>query len=343
MRLSNLAAVGICAALAAAASAAEADGPQSPSKKSLSSLSSSEAEKSLSDKLQGLQFRNIGPFRGGRVTAVAGRARAAAHVLLRRHGRRRLEDDGRRLELGDRLRQVLQDGLRRRARRRSLRPERDLRRHGRRLHPRQHVGRRRRLEVDRRRQDVGVRRPRGHAADPARARPPGEPGPRLRRGARPHVGPEPRPRDLPLDGRRQDLEEGPLRRREDRRVRPRHGRDEPAHPLGGLLAGGPQAVVARERRPGRRRLEDHGRRRHVEEALGRPARGRRRPGRDRGLARAARARVGRSSKPRRAASSGRTTAARRGRSSTTRTSSGSGPGTTRTSSRTRRTRTPSTS
>ena len=97
MRLSKLAAAGICAALAAAAPAAGKDEPESLSKKSPSSArasgagavsasssspskksslssssSSSEADKSLSDTLQGLQFRNIGPFRGGRVTAVAG-------------------------------------------------------------------------------------------------------------------------------------------------------------------------------------------------------------------------------------------------------------------------------
>ena len=89
MRLSRLSVVGICLAFAAAASAGEA--PSSPSKKSSSSTappsaatpsaeitsypSTSGTEKSfssLSDKLQGLQFRNIGPFRGGRVTAVTG-------------------------------------------------------------------------------------------------------------------------------------------------------------------------------------------------------------------------------------------------------------------------------
>ncbi|HET7452680.1 MAG TPA: glycosyl hydrolase, partial [Thermoanaerobaculia bacterium] len=30
------------------------------------------AEKSLSDRFEGMRFRNIGPFRGGRVTAVSG-------------------------------------------------------------------------------------------------------------------------------------------------------------------------------------------------------------------------------------------------------------------------------
>lgn len=71
MRLSSVCVAALLGSMAAAA--APADQPYSPSKNSLSS--SSEASKSLStlsDKLQGLQFRNIGPFRGGRVTAVAG-------------------------------------------------------------------------------------------------------------------------------------------------------------------------------------------------------------------------------------------------------------------------------
>ena len=67
MRLLNLSAVVLCATISVSASAAEA--PSSPSKKSSFPSSSSS---SLSESLQGLQFRNIGPFRGGRVTAVAG-------------------------------------------------------------------------------------------------------------------------------------------------------------------------------------------------------------------------------------------------------------------------------
>ena len=50
--------------------------------------------------IEGLSWREIGPFRGGRVTAVAGVAGPAARLLLRRHGRRRLEDDRRRRRAG---------------------------------------------------------------------------------------------------------------------------------------------------------------------------------------------------------------------------------------------------
>ncbi len=44
----------------------------------------------------GLTWRLIGPFRGGRVLAVSGVVGDAAHVLLRRHRRRRMEDHRRR-------------------------------------------------------------------------------------------------------------------------------------------------------------------------------------------------------------------------------------------------------
>ena len=61
------------AALSLAASAAAAGTPSvtlaSPSAKS---GKAAPAEKSLSDRLEGMRFRNIGPFRGGRVTAVTG-------------------------------------------------------------------------------------------------------------------------------------------------------------------------------------------------------------------------------------------------------------------------------
>jgi len=57
---------------------------------------------SQTDALKALQWRSIGPFRGGRVTAVAGRRFAADGLLLRRDGRWRLEDDRRRHQLGSR-------------------------------------------------------------------------------------------------------------------------------------------------------------------------------------------------------------------------------------------------
>ena len=57
---------------------------------------------------------------------------------------------------------------------------------------------------------------------------PDEPRHRLRRGAGPRLGPQRGARHLPLRGRRQDLEEDPLRRRQDRRLGPRDGSVQPA-------------------------------------------------------------------------------------------------------------------
>ena len=79
-----------------------------------------------------------------------GRAPRSAHLLLRRDGRGRLEDDRRRLELGGPLRQGFPDRLDRRDRRRRVGSERRLRRHRRGADPRQRLARRRRVQVDRR-------------------------------------------------------------------------------------------------------------------------------------------------------------------------------------------------
>ena len=65
--------------------------------------------------LQQLNWRLIGPFRGGRVVAVAGDPTRPGDVLLRLDRRRRLEDDRRRAVLGERLGRLLQARLGRRA------------------------------------------------------------------------------------------------------------------------------------------------------------------------------------------------------------------------------------
>ena len=54
------------------------------------------------DLFRGLQWRNIGPERGGRSLGCFGQPRPAARVLLRRDRRRALEDDRRRRELESR-------------------------------------------------------------------------------------------------------------------------------------------------------------------------------------------------------------------------------------------------
>ena len=101
------------------------------------------------------------PHQGG------GRARQpAAHLLHRRGQRRRVEDDRRRPHLEADLRRPA-DRLDRRGRRRAVRSQHRLRRQRRRPAAAGPLGRRRHLQVDRRRQDVDAPRPARRAADPA--------------------------------------------------------------------------------------------------------------------------------------------------------------------------------
>ena len=81
------------------------------------------------------------------------------------------------------------------------------------------LGRRRHLQIDRRRQDLDAPRPARRPADPADRRRPAQPEPALRRRARPSLRPERGARRLPLDRRRPDLREGALQGREHRRHR----------------------------------------------------------------------------------------------------------------------------
>ena len=151
---------------------------------------------------RGLKWREVGPYRGGRVAAVTGIARRPQHLLLRRHRRRRLEDDRRRPHLEERLGRLLRRLDRRR---RGLRvgPQRRLRGRRRGDGARQRLPRRRHLEVDRRRAGPG-----SSPASPTRGRSPRirihpkDPGPRLRRGAGPRLRPQRDARRLPLEGRR---------------------------------------------------------------------------------------------------------------------------------------------
>ena len=87
---------------------------------------------------------------------------------------------------------------------------------------------------------------------------------RLRAG--PRVRPAAGARRLPHDRRRQDLDEGALRGREHRLLRPRDGPVEPAHPLRRHVAARDPHVGPHERRPGQRAVRVARRRRHVEAA-----------------------------------------------------------------------------
>ena len=110
--------------------------------------------------LEGYAWREIGPYRGGRVTAVAGVAGQPHVYYFGATGGGVWKTDERRRELDARDRRPAGDRLGRRDRGGAVRPERHLRRHGRELHPRQRLARRRRLPLDRRRQDLDARRAR---------------------------------------------------------------------------------------------------------------------------------------------------------------------------------------
>ncbi len=97
-----------------------------------------------------------------------------------------------------------------------------------------------------------------------RDRPSRESRHRLRGGSRPRLRPAARARRLPHEGRRKDLGARPLRGREDRRLRSRHGSEESTHPLCGNVAARAQDLDPRERRTGKRNLRDERRRRHLE-------------------------------------------------------------------------------
>ena len=82
-----------------------------------------------------------------------------------------------------------------------------LHRHGRVVHPRQHHAGRRRLQVDRRRQDMDAHRPARRAEHLEDPHPSDEPGHRLRRRVRPARRAERRARHFQEHRRRQDLAE----------------------------------------------------------------------------------------------------------------------------------------
>ena len=188
----------------------------------------------MDDRLFGsLEWRCIGPHRGGRCVAVAGHPTEPGTFYFGALRRRRLEDHQRRLALGERLRRLLQDRRRRRDRRLRLRPERHLRR----------APARRASAATSRTATASTGRT--TAADSWRnlglaetrhigrvVVHPHEPRPRLRRRARPRLGPEPGARRLPLHAtaaRRWDL----VLHKSDRAGAAdlTHGPEQPAHPV----------------------------------------------------------------------------------------------------------------
>ena len=87
--------------------------------------------------------------------------------------------------------------------------------------------------------------------------------------ARPPVRPEPGPRRLQDDRRRQDVEQDQVHRREHRLHRHRDGSVEPERAVRGELPAPPQRLLLQRRRPGQRALEDGRRRQELDEDSGR--------------------------------------------------------------------------
>ena len=114
-----------------------------------------------------LRWRSIGPSRGGRVVAVAGDPvnKFTFYQGTTGGGVWKTDDGG--LNWANVSDGFFATGSVGRHRRGAVEPERRLRRHGRGVLPGQRVARRRRLQVDRRRQDLDARsdsRPRGRSA-----------------------------------------------------------------------------------------------------------------------------------------------------------------------------------
>ena len=157
-----------------------------------------------------LQWRGIGPYRGGRALAVTGVPGDPGHLLLRRRRRRGLEDHRR----GATWKPLFT----RRSPRSAPSPSRpptitssmSAPAKG---APRRHHLWRRRLQVDRRRQDLDRDRPEGHPPDRRPHRRPDQSRHRARRGHRPRLRPQYRARRLPHHRRRQDLDQGALQGR----------------------------------------------------------------------------------------------------------------------------------
>ncbi len=139
--------------------------------------------------------------RGGR------RCQRAQCGLHRLRQRRRLALHRLRLDLGTDLRPGIHR-VHRRHRRRPVRPQRHLRGHRSRHHPARPRHRRRRVQVHRCRPHLDAPRAAEQPDDREHRRRPQEPGPPVRRRARPPLRTQRRARHLSLHRRRQDFPEG---------------------------------------------------------------------------------------------------------------------------------------
>ena len=130
----------------------------------------------------------------------------------------------------------------------------------------------RRLQVDRRRQDLEAHGPRHLEAHRAHHRRSGRSRRGLRRGARQPVGTRRRARHLQDDRRRPDVGAHPVRRRRHRRHRAGDGSVEQQGALRGDLSAPPRHLGLQRRRPRQRDVEVERRRPHLDEADARACR-----------------------------------------------------------------------
>ncbi len=222
---------------------------------------------------QGLAWRSIGPYRGGRTKAVVGVPERARPLLRRLRERRCVEDDRLRPGVDADLRRSAH-GLHRRHRGGPVRPACALRgqRRGN-AAPRPDDGRRH-LPFGGRRGDVDAPGAARRPADPADRGRSARSEPHLRRGAGPPLWPERGAGRVPLDGRRSHVREGALPRSDRRRRRRGAGPGEPGHRLRRPVGSPGRPVGEREvHRAGERPVQVHRRRYDLEPDRGRVAHG----------------------------------------------------------------------
>ena len=113
-------------------------------------------------------------------------------------------------------------------------------------------------------QELDAPRPLGHATHRAGARPSAGPGHGIRRGAGPRLRPERGAGRLPLAGRGEELGARPLRQRGHGGGGPVDRPEQPAHHLRDDVAGAADALESQQRGAGVRNLQELRRRRHLD-------------------------------------------------------------------------------
>ncbi len=137
--------------------------------------------------------------------------------------------------------------------------------------PRQRRPGRRHLQIDRRGRHVAAHGPHGNGTHWPNHRAPDQPGHRVRLRARARHRTAGRARRLSHHGRRRNVEAGPVRRPEDRMLRPEHRPHEPEGALRRHVGSRDAHMGDVQRRPRQWRVRLEGQRLHVDAALQRPA------------------------------------------------------------------------